>query len=65
MTILTQTLHLSRETKGTFRFDAPGEVPGHGEPHLTSIYVRKDAFVDGAGIQRAAPAAIVVTIDAA
>lgn len=58
---IRQTLLLSRETKGTFRFDAPGEVPGQGEPALSSVYVRKTAFSPGTP----PPQSIVVTIDAA
>lgn len=56
MTPIQVTLKLSRETKGTFRFDAPGEVPGQGEPVLSSVYIRKGAF-DGRP-----PESITVTV---
>ncbi len=40
---ITVTLEQSKETKGTYRFDAP-------DPNapVTSIYVRKSAFEGGA-----------------
>jgi hypothetical protein len=48
------TLHWSRETKGTHRYDAPP-----GEETLRTLYVPKSAL---AGRER--PDAIVVTVEA-
>jgi hypothetical protein len=49
---ITVTLEKGKETKGTYRFDSP-------DPNapITSVYVRKSAFVDGA-----VPARIVLTV---
>lgn len=36
------TLHLTKVTKHTFRFDAPGD-----NPPVTAVYVQKAAFAEG------------------
>jgi len=49
---ISVTLEKSKETKGTYRFDSP-------DPNavITSVYVRKSAFDDGA-----VPKRIVLTV---
>ena len=49
---ITVTLEKSKETKGTYRFDAPNP-----DAAITSVYVRKSAFA-GATV----PARIVLSV---
>lgn len=48
---VTVTLALNRETKNTYRFDAPEE-----DAAIPSLYVRKGAFPNGA------PESVTITV---
>lgn len=40
-------MHLARETKNTFRYEA-ASLPGAPDPLVSTFYIRKSAFPDGA-----------------
>jgi len=50
--LITVTLEKSKETKGTYRYDAPNP-----DAAITSVYVRKSAFAGGT-----VPARIVLSV---
>jgi hypothetical protein len=57
--MFTVTLHFSKETPGTYRYDFERRSDLDDPPPVTSVYVKKHAFPDGA------PKSITVTVEAA